>query len=163
MNANLARKSKQLGMSFSKASHILRKSVMFHLAQRCGLDFCFRCGKRIEHVDDFTLEHKQPWLYAYCPLELFFDIDNIAFSHRRCNSLHRRRKLSLEGTSGYKGVIRTSNARQKKRWEARIFFRGKDRFLGRYSTPQEAARAYDAAAIRLLKGEAITNRSLGLL
>src|SRR5690349_12862845 len=67
MKPGIARKTQQLGMSFSKASHVLRKAVMFRLVQRCGLDICFRCGKRIRTVDGLSLDHKEAWQYSQDP------------------------------------------------------------------------------------------------
>jgi len=78
-------KQERLGMSLGKANNQLRKRLLFLLAQKLGLCECFRCGKAIETVNDFTIDHKEPWLYAASPQEMFFDVNNIAFSHVRCN------------------------------------------------------------------------------
>src|ERR1035437_3632428 len=77
----------QLGMSQGAANHLLRRQVMFVLAGRCDMLDCFACGKRIEDVAEFSLEHKLPWEGR--DASLFWDLDNIAFSHRRCNTTHR--------------------------------------------------------------------------
>jgi hypothetical protein len=60
-------------------------------------------------------------------------------------------------TSGYKGV---SWNKQKKRWVAGIRVEGKSVFLGYFGTPEEAAAAYDAAAIDLFGEYAKTNAML---
>ena len=40
-----------------------------------------------------SIDHKTPWLHSEDPRGLFFDIDNIAFSHKSCNySAARNRK-----------------------------------------------------------------------
>jgi hypothetical protein len=51
-----------------------------------------------------SIEHKQPW--EGISTELFWSLDNIAFSHLRCNRNHRRnsggarrRKVGPEGTA----------------------------------------------------------------
>lgn len=55
---------------------------------------------------------------------------------------HKRR--SKANTSGYKGVC---TSRAGKPWRAQITIEGRSRSLGQYNTKEEAARAYDAAAI----------------
>ena len=41
-------------------------------------------------VDDFTIEHKKFWLHSEDPVGLYFDEDNLAFSHATCNSKENR-------------------------------------------------------------------------
>jgi len=79
------KKRNQLGMSVGKANNILKKNLLFSLVQKLGLDFCYRCGKKIETVDEFSVEHKVNWLDSENPIELFFDLGNIDFSHIKCN------------------------------------------------------------------------------
>ncbi len=96
-------KSEQLGISFGSAVHQLRKSIMFHLLQKLGENICFVCSTPINRVDELSIEHKIPWQNN--DTALFWDIDNIAFSHLRCNKTHsypesiRRRRIGPEGTS----------------------------------------------------------------
>ena len=75
--------AQQLGMAWGTASYRLRKLVFHDLVRRLGLDTCFRCGKKIETADDLSLDHKQVWLDV--DPRLFWSLENIAFSHRRCN------------------------------------------------------------------------------
>lgn len=79
------KKDKLLGMSHSTAANQLRKAIMFQLVQQSGRDTCHQCGQTIETVDDLSIEHIDPWQSAEEPLETFFDLNNIAFSHLRCN------------------------------------------------------------------------------
>lgn len=79
-------RSNILGMSYNKAGRALRKALLFNFAQLTGMQNCFRCGKKIESVTEFTIDHKVDWQNSAKPKELFLDINNIAFSHHRCNS-----------------------------------------------------------------------------
>lgn len=97
---------KQLGMSSGTATYRLARLLLFHYVQQASADICFRCGLKIETVDDFSVEHKKPWLHV--SPDLYWDLENIAFSHRACNSGAARQinkaKLSTrtvgpEGTS----------------------------------------------------------------
>lgn len=77
-----------LGESFGRACHKLRKQIMFAMARELGRDTCFRCSKKIEDIDEFSIEHKRPWRSSIRPVEEFYDLGNIAFSHLSCNSSH---------------------------------------------------------------------------
>ena len=79
------KKSEQLGMSHGTAANRLRKMILFRMLQKTGEDVCFQCGEKIENLRDLSIEHKTPWLDSKDPVGLFFDLDNIAFSHLSCN------------------------------------------------------------------------------
>ncbi len=79
------RKDTLLGESHGAATHRLRKLLIFTYAKRCGDLDCFQCGKPIESIDALSIEHKKPWMQAEQPRMAFYDLDNIAFSHLRCN------------------------------------------------------------------------------
>lgn len=81
-------KSIQLGMPFGTASHRLRKAVLFKYVQKAGDDVCFKCNKKIISIDELTIEHKKVWLHINP--ELFWDLNNIAFSHKICNKAERQ-------------------------------------------------------------------------
>ncbi len=83
MNTTNKAKAEQLGMPFGTASHRLRKLLMFKFAKELGYDKCFQCGYSIETAEELSIEHKKPW-FNNDP-ELFWDLQNIAFSHMRCN------------------------------------------------------------------------------
>ena len=76
----------QLGMDHGKARNILSRSIMFDFSKRLGLDVCFQCGKKIETLRELSIEHKTAWLDSDNPPKLYFDLNNIAFSHLSCNS-----------------------------------------------------------------------------
>ena len=87
------KKTEQLGMNPSTAQHRLRKDLMFSLIKECGLDTCFQCGDKITTVRELSIEHKVPWLDSENPIDLFFDLDNVAFSHLSCNCKESRGNL----------------------------------------------------------------------
>jgi len=78
--------------------------ILFDLVKRLDEDICFKCSERIETIDELSIEHKQPW--EGVSVELFWALDNIAFSHLRCNRAERgssggaqRRTVGPEGTA----------------------------------------------------------------
>jgi len=79
------KKASLLGMPFGTATQRLRKNVLFCVLQATGLDHCYRCGEPIESVDDLSMEHIVPWQSADDPKAVFFDVENISFSHLKCN------------------------------------------------------------------------------
>jgi hypothetical protein len=99
-----ARKSAFLGMPHGTAANRLRKLILFDLLRRHGENVCFKCSGKIETPDELSIEHKQPW--EGVSVELYWSLDNIAFSHLRCNRNHRYegggaklRKVGPEGTA----------------------------------------------------------------
>lgn len=88
---NNDKRNKQLGMPLGTALHRLRKNIIFEFARKCEMNICFQCKLEIKSVEEFSIEHKVPYLDSSNPVKLFFDIDNIAFSHLSCNCLAGRR------------------------------------------------------------------------
>lgn len=84
-------------------------------------------------------------------------IENLREAVGSQNNWSSRRNTSV---TGFKGVTRASRST---RFEARIKAHGKQRHLGTYSTANDAARAYDAAAVEMHGSFAVTNASLGLV
>jgi len=79
-------KSQVLGQPISTANSKLRKMLLFKYVALSGNGNCYRCQKEILFIEDFSIEHKIAWLHNPLGRELFFDLDNISFSHRVCNS-----------------------------------------------------------------------------
>lgn len=128
------KKTIQLRMSNGRAQHILRKMIMFQMIQKLGKDICFQCGKKIENIDELSIEHKIPWLDSENPIELFFDLDNIAFSHLKCNVLAVRQEYNNlicnhikreHGINGYKRGCRCPICTETKKKEKRIYLNKK--------------------------------------
>lgn len=76
----------QLGMSPSTARSRLVKMLLFRELQRSNNDNCFKCGDKIKDIDHLSIEHKRPWLNVSA--DLYWDLDNIEFSHLTCNRPH---------------------------------------------------------------------------
>jgi hypothetical protein len=72
----------QLGMNVGTASNRLVKDILFSLIKNTP---CFRCGGKLKR-ENFSVEHKTAWLNSEDPVGLFFDLDNISFSHQSCNA-----------------------------------------------------------------------------
>ena len=83
MSNSNQRRSEILGMPFGTACNKLRRMVMFNLLQRHEENICYKCSKIILKAEDLTLEHKETWQDGGSTL--FWDLNNIAFSHRQCN------------------------------------------------------------------------------
>lgn len=103
MNSN-QKKDATLGMSHGTANSKLRKNILFHLLKKHGENICFKCSELISRAEELSIEHKKPWEGRSA--DLFWDLDNIAFSHLRCNTRGKMysedyalRKIGPEGTA----------------------------------------------------------------
>lgn len=133
MSRGNKKKAEQLGMPFGTACYRLRKAILFHLIRVTGLNGCYRCGEIIESVDDLSIEHKAPWLDSDDPVELFFNLDNIAFSHLSCNCAEKKRNgsqakkgpVGMAWCSGCQGFLPESdfgkNPQEKRKRELRYY------------------------------------------
>ena len=112
-----SKKKNQLGMHPSTASNRLKKSVLFSFAKKLDLNWCYQCGAEIEDIHKFTLEHKKPWLDSDEPEELFFDLDNIAFSHASCNyaASRARKGMPCPSVTAYRNGCRCDGCKEKRR------------------------------------------------
>ena len=90
LKRNNQKKYDQLGMPIGTAANRLRKLIMFSMARELNRIACYYCNEEIENVEDFSIEHKIPWLDSKEPVKLYFDLTNIAFSHLSCNIGARR-------------------------------------------------------------------------
>lgn len=94
------KKKEQLGMAQGTARNKLVKMIMFDMAKKLGLNFCYQCSAEIVNISNLTIEHKEPWLDSKNPKELYFDLNNIAFSHHSCN-VGAARPKSIKHPSWY--------------------------------------------------------------
>lgn len=96
------KKKEQLKINPSTASGRLVKDLLWDFILKSGKGICCKCGKEMTRAT-FSIEHLKPWLDSDDPIGLYFDINNIAYSHLTCNSGDRRRTLAPCGTrSAYK-------------------------------------------------------------
>jgi hypothetical protein len=77
-------------------------------------------------------------------------LDNRRSNLRICTSFQNQhnRKINKNSTSGYKGVYFEKGKWFSKRWAAQISVNNKHIKLGYFETAEEAARAYNEAAIK---------------
>ncbi len=136
---NDARRVMQLGMTQNRAKQILQKSIIFHLLRQRGQDVCFRCGGRIERLEDLSIDHKVDW-FNNNPV-LFWQIDNITFSHLRCNSLAGlSRQHEMRRRTGPPGTVWCGGHKAFLPIEA--FHRVGTRWNGRQKVCRECVRNY---------------------
>ena len=121
MTINRKKIAIKLGMSIGTAQSRLRKMIMFQMVQKLGLDICFRCGKKIEKIEDLSIEHKIPWLNSNKPKELFWDLSNIAFSHLSCNSRAGIVRMKHPSISAYRRGCRCSDCQESQKLEMRKY------------------------------------------
>jgi len=94
-------------------------------------------------------------------VEVDHNPDNSGLNNQRSNlrlatsaQNSRNRRLSVANSSGFKGV---SFCKARGTWKSQIETEEHTTHLGRYKTPEQAARAYDEAAKRLFGDFASTN------
>lgn len=79
-----------LGVPHGTALVHLRRKIIYNLLPD---QICYRCKQPIESDEDLSIDHIEPWEDRENGKELFWDLDNIAFSHKRCNKQHKTRLI----------------------------------------------------------------------
>lgn len=89
--------NKTLGENTATATHRLKMDILYELAKELELVRCPKCSKNIDSARDISVDHIKPWRNVSA--ELFWDLDNIMFTHKWCNKVDRpRRRECPEGT-----------------------------------------------------------------
>ena len=114
MKTGNEKKNAQLGMNHGTAQNRLVKDILFSFISEYGKNTCFHCGKTMER-DNFSIEHKMPWLDSEDPVKLFFDLNNISFSHLSCNigAARKVNKKYFTAEEARKGEQKAQNKRRK--------------------------------------------------
>lgn len=113
MSKSTDKKSSQLGMKVGSAVHLLRKNILFSFAKKLNLDTCYHCKSTIITTREFSIEHKIPWLDN--DPKLFWDLENIGFSHLSCNvrASRRRKKVYSSKKEQYHTYYKTAYSKNK--------------------------------------------------
>jgi len=77
-------------MSVSTAQSRLLRDILWSLVVETGRNYCCKC-KEVMDRNTFSIEHIKPWLDSEDPVGLFYDLENISFSHLTCNISNARR------------------------------------------------------------------------
>jgi hypothetical protein len=80
--------------------------------------------------------------------------NNLRIASKRLNAINT--SMRLDNTSGYRGVSKNSKVNK---WQAQIFHNKRVLHCGYYTNIEDAARAYDVAALRFRGNDAILNFS----
>lgn len=83
------KKKMQLGMNPSTAANRLVKDLLWSFILQSNRGNCCKCNLPMAR-DTFSIEHIEPWLDSDDPVKVYFDLENIGFSHLRCNVEDRR-------------------------------------------------------------------------
>ncbi len=133
------KKHEQLGMNPSTASGRLVKDLLFNFIVKTGNDSCFRCGSKLTR-GTFSIEHKTNWLDSGKAVELFFDMDNISYSHLSCNrDAATSNKLPCGTAAMYKSGCRCRPCTDA------IVTRQQPRY-----TPERRRKAYEREKLKLV-------------
>ncbi len=116
-------KALQLGMNPSTASGRLIKDLLFGFVKEAGY-VCLHCGGELTR-DTFSVEHIKPWMHSDDPKKMYFDLENISFSHLKCNMEKSRRSKIYSTDEDRKKAV--SEQTSKRYYEVPVEVRKKKR------------------------------------
>jgi hypothetical protein len=109
----------------------------------------YYAARRTGHAGPLVQMHRQLMGFPDCEID---HCDGNGLNNQRCNLRKSTRSQNAAnsrprcGTSKFKGV-HWERGRQK--WVAQSTFNGRKSYIGRFATEIEAAKAYDAVALKL--------------
>jgi hypothetical protein len=105
------KKAQQLGMNQGTAAARLLRDILWKLIVQTNNNYCCKCKTEMTR-QSFSIEHVKPWLDSDDPVGLFFDLDNISFSHLSCNlSSARKNKKGCGNPGSYNRGCRCSECK----------------------------------------------------
>ena len=114
----MSKKSEALNMNFSTAQNKLRKSLLWDYVVKCGDNICYQCNNKIDNIAELSIEHKEPWLNSDNPSQLFFDLNNIAFSHLSCNIRAANSGAPVKYQNDFERI--QANKKSKEVWSKKV-------------------------------------------
>lgn len=84
----------QLGLNGRTASHQMQRLVVASLLQETGRCTCYRCGTWLDH-NNYSYEHIEEWLDSANPQATFFNLRNIEFVCKSCNTKYNRGRIDV--------------------------------------------------------------------
>ncbi|QNO00799.1 hypothetical protein phiPsa397_053 [Pseudomonas phage phiPsa397] len=111
------KKKEQLGMNPSTAANRLVKDLLWNFIKTTGKSACCKCGEPMSR-ETFSIEHVTPWLDSDDPVGLYFDTENIGYSHLRCNVEDRRIPRKYETKEeAYQAELVLDSARRRAKYD----------------------------------------------
>lgn len=112
-------------MAPSNARNQLIRMIIFDFICKENI-VCYRCETNMS-LENYSIEHKIAWLHSEDPVGLYFNLDNVTFSHLQCNVEARRRypvPIRHGTRNGYSKGCRCKDctsemSRQKADWRKR--------------------------------------------
>lgn len=80
-------------MNAATAAYRLVKDLLFAFVEAAG-HVCVRCGMPMTR-ETFSIDHKETWLDSADPVRMFFDLGNVGYSHKVCNSKAARKPTKI--------------------------------------------------------------------
>lgn len=104
------KKKAKLGMSPSAARDRLTRQLLWREIKDTP---CYRCGEAMS-LETYSIEHVVPWLNSEAPIDVYFNLDNVSFSHSVCN---KRANTSKTG----KGLLTQEEIQERQRKASRLY------------------------------------------